>query len=144
MSDTTKLHEALMGLLNKHSAENGSNTADFILAEYLLGCLRAFDAAVNAREVWYDRAKVVEGEPLRVLLPLPEDAKFPWSDRTAQFGRGDRVWHPRYGVGTVGYIQHPDEPYAAVVVHFDQHPSNYGHAVKVGETVNRSRPQEGK
>jgi hypothetical protein len=35
--------------INFHSAENGSNTPDFILAEYLLGCLAAFDKAVQMR-----------------------------------------------------------------------------------------------
>jgi hypothetical protein len=37
------------------SAENGSNTPDFILAQYLTSCLAAFDEAVNAREKWYGR-----------------------------------------------------------------------------------------
>lgn len=41
--------------LNRNSAENGSNTPDFILADYLRGCLSAFDAAVSAREAWYGR-----------------------------------------------------------------------------------------
>jgi hypothetical protein len=42
-------------LLNKESRENGSNTPDFLLAEYLMECLTAFDKAVNAREGWYGR-----------------------------------------------------------------------------------------
>lgn len=41
--------------INCASAENGSNTPDFILAEYLTSCLSAFDAAVNRREQWYGR-----------------------------------------------------------------------------------------
>jgi hypothetical protein len=41
--------------LNIDSAENGSNTPDFILAEYLTACLAAFDHAVNQRAVWYGR-----------------------------------------------------------------------------------------
>jgi len=41
--------------INCNSAENGSNTPDFILAEYLTNCLASFDAAVNAREAWYGR-----------------------------------------------------------------------------------------
>lgn len=39
--------------LNSACAENASNTPDFILAQYLLGCLDAFDAAVKARDKWY-------------------------------------------------------------------------------------------
>ena len=40
-------------LINKHSREQDSNTPDFILAEYLMGCLSAFEVASNRREVWY-------------------------------------------------------------------------------------------
>jgi len=42
-------------LLNSRSMEQGSNTPDFILADYLLRCLQAFDAAVLRREQWYGR-----------------------------------------------------------------------------------------
>lgn len=42
-------------LLNKYSVENGSNTPDFIVAQYLLHCLQAFNSAVNRRETWYGR-----------------------------------------------------------------------------------------
>jgi hypothetical protein len=49
------LREALQRAVNAHSAENGCNTPDFILAEYLEGCLAAFDHAVNARSDWYGR-----------------------------------------------------------------------------------------
>lgn len=45
----------LASLLNRHSKENGSGTPDFILAEYLFGCLTHFNAAVNRREAWYGR-----------------------------------------------------------------------------------------
>ena len=47
--------EDLTSLINRHSAENGSNTPDFILAKYLGGCLDAFNAAVSDRERWYER-----------------------------------------------------------------------------------------
>ena len=39
--------------INRNSAENGSNTPDFILAEYLTDCLTAFDRAVTLRCRWY-------------------------------------------------------------------------------------------
>lgn len=42
-------------LINKHSLENGSDTPDFILANYLTKCLEAFDTALVARERWYGR-----------------------------------------------------------------------------------------
>lgn len=40
-------------VLNMHSAENASNTPDFILAQYLVACLDAFNAATTARQIWY-------------------------------------------------------------------------------------------
>jgi len=45
-------------LINRHSLENGSNTPDFILAEYILESLRAFDRTVNARENWYKKDEI--------------------------------------------------------------------------------------
>ena len=45
----------LQHLLNKFSIENGSNTPDFMLANYLVDCLKTFDSIVNAREQWYGR-----------------------------------------------------------------------------------------
>ncbi len=56
-------------LINSYSKENGSDTPDFILAEYLDDCLRAFDTAVARRAEWYGvrkdeiRARV-EGQQL--------------------------------------------------------------------------------
>ena len=42
--------EELEQLINKHSMENGSDTPDFILAEYLTDCLKSYGRAVQARE----------------------------------------------------------------------------------------------
>ncbi len=53
--DVSTLHSEIEITINRHSAENGSNTPDFILAEYLVACLAAFDGAVNRRSDWYGR-----------------------------------------------------------------------------------------
>ena len=45
----------LAWLINKYSVENESNTPDFILAQYLRGCLAAFTIASQQREQWYGR-----------------------------------------------------------------------------------------
>ena len=45
----------LEGLINRHSMENGSDTPDFMLANYLIACLDAFDEATRRREQWYGR-----------------------------------------------------------------------------------------
>lgn len=58
----------LRHLLNSVSAENESNTPDFILAEYLGKCLDAFNSAVIARDKWYDeksKPKIVATEKLK-------------------------------------------------------------------------------
>ena len=53
MDDITKDFEVVV---NRHSAENTSNTPDFILAEYLYDCLVAFDIAIRKRTEWYKEA----------------------------------------------------------------------------------------
>lgn len=47
--------DALQTLINQYSAENGSNTPDFILANFVFKALINFDDAVNHREKWYGR-----------------------------------------------------------------------------------------
>jgi hypothetical protein len=47
------LLEELTTLLNSFSRENESNTPDFILANFMLSCLVAFEKASNQRENWY-------------------------------------------------------------------------------------------
>lgn len=51
----TTFEQDLISLINKHSMENSSNTPDFILTQYIMACLLAFDTAVQQRESWYDR-----------------------------------------------------------------------------------------
>lgn len=43
----------LSNLINRHSQENGSNTPDFILAEYIQACLDNFNKTTKARDKWY-------------------------------------------------------------------------------------------
>lgn len=62
-----KLREEIQHAINRTSAENGSNTPDFILAEFLTDCLASYDKAVKAREKWYGR----EPKPSEIQLPAP-------------------------------------------------------------------------
>jgi hypothetical protein len=48
--------DELRSLINQHSLENGSDTPDYILAEYLSNCLAAFEVATVERESWYGRS----------------------------------------------------------------------------------------
>lgn len=52
LEETTSLERELASVLNKHSAENGSNTPDFILAEYLISCLKAYNVATKSCRAW--------------------------------------------------------------------------------------------
>jgi len=45
--------EELETLINKYSVENDSNTPDFLLAEYLIGCLAAYSVTCLKRDTWY-------------------------------------------------------------------------------------------
>lgn len=49
------LKQELTSLLNRYSLENGSDTPDFILAQYLLRCLETFNHTIRAREQWHGR-----------------------------------------------------------------------------------------
>ena len=53
-----ELRKQIEQVINSTSSENGSDTPDFILAEYLTDCLTAFDKATIAREKWYGRVNV--------------------------------------------------------------------------------------
>ncbi len=54
---TATLEERIRVVLNQASAEGESNTPDFILAGYLVGCLDEFNAAVNARALWHGNTR---------------------------------------------------------------------------------------
>lgn len=45
----------LAELINRYSRENESNTPDFMLAEYLIMCLSAFNKTIRHREEWHER-----------------------------------------------------------------------------------------
>lgn len=51
----------LKALLNKYSKENGSNTPDFLLADYLVECLKIFDSITNERTAWYHDSHKADG-----------------------------------------------------------------------------------
>ena len=58
----------LAALLNRYSMESrGGDTPDFILADYLIGCLDTFNATMQRRESWYGRGK--EEGPVEVGVP---------------------------------------------------------------------------
>jgi hypothetical protein len=55
-------HKELTALINKHSMESRSgDTPDFLLADYLLNCLKIFDGVVKRRDAWYSFKSMTEG-----------------------------------------------------------------------------------
>lgn len=55
-SDTKKAFvDKITEVINYHSKENGSDTPDFILAQYLNGCLNNWNKSVKAREKYYSK-----------------------------------------------------------------------------------------
>lgn len=65
-----KFRKELERLINKYSIESGSDTPDFILADYLVGCLDAYNEAVKSREKWYGREKKELSVGLSDVLPF--------------------------------------------------------------------------
>lgn len=55
---TENFRKRLESLINEFSLENGSDTPDFLLSEYLIKCLDVFDEIVSKREVWYGRKNI--------------------------------------------------------------------------------------
>lgn len=53
-SRSLAFEKALENLINEYSKEDESNTPDFLLAQYIMGCLGAYNRAVKARDIWYD------------------------------------------------------------------------------------------
>lgn len=48
----------LSDLINRHSMENGSDTPDFILAQYMNDCLSAFNYATLKRDAWHQNSVI--------------------------------------------------------------------------------------
>jgi len=67
------LETELAEVLNRHSMENGSNTPDFVLADFLVRSINAFNVGVNMRTQWHGRNDAPGHEianPLRVMHTL--------------------------------------------------------------------------
>jgi hypothetical protein len=54
--NNTDFVKELTALLNRACRENESNTPDYILAEYLMDSLDAYDKATSKRDEWHGRA----------------------------------------------------------------------------------------
>lgn len=70
MNRPLAFQQELEALINRHSQENGSDTPDFILAQYLTDCLVAWNEGMQLREKWYGREI---HSPATSLPPQPSD-----------------------------------------------------------------------
>jgi hypothetical protein len=61
--------DELEHLLYKHGIDQKMTTPDFILAEYLVNCLHAWQTALGHRETWRTRRTTVQGTA--AWLPEP-------------------------------------------------------------------------
>lgn len=53
-----ELKKEIASVINRHSLENGSNTPDFMLADYMLGCLTVYENTLRSREEWFGRKRM--------------------------------------------------------------------------------------
>lgn len=60
-----EFQQELRELINRYSEENKSNTPDYILSQYLIDCLNAFDTAANLRDTWYGDCSMPEEKPIK-------------------------------------------------------------------------------
>ena len=59
------MEKQLAGLVNETSRESDSDTPDFVLAEFMMASLDAFEVAVNKREAWYGRPHDAASDAMR-------------------------------------------------------------------------------
>lgn len=86
----TEFRAKLEALINAESMENGSDTPDFILAEYLTDMLEVFDRTVRAREKWYGR--VPEKIPSYEAPPAPQPGRIQCDGCQRLFLRDAGAW----------------------------------------------------
>ena len=75
-----KFTKELETLVNRFSLENKSNTPDFILAEFMVHCLAAFEATSLRRESWFGVSlDIARGWEEKVMQAIGE-ASMCWSN----------------------------------------------------------------
>ena len=78
------LREGLRKLLNENSAENGSNTPDWILSDFLYNVLKELNGAVNKRASWYGRR---DGPGQRNFASIEESNEKALTDAPAEMAK---------------------------------------------------------
>lgn len=76
----SELEKKLTDLINSESRENDSNTPDFILSEFMVACLDAFELTSNKREVWFGVHLDILNDWKKLILTAMGEASMCWSD----------------------------------------------------------------
>ena len=102
--DAKDFRQELRELINGHSLENGSNTPDFVLANFLVRCLGAFDEAAVARkrscgglspsEALYGFAAWITTRKKQVVASSKDDAGV-WARLVDEFCKENSLAPPR-------------------------------------------------
>lgn len=82
MAVGSDLEKRLQGVINSTCRENESNTPDFILSEFMMGCLVAFEAASNKREKWFGVHLDIMNDWENLIKKAIGEASMCWSEPT--------------------------------------------------------------
>ncbi len=80
MNDREKLIGGIAGKINEACRENDSNTPDFLLGEYLVNCLEAFELINNRREGWYGVYLDILNTWKELIMVAIGEASMCWSE----------------------------------------------------------------
>ncbi len=78
--DVSEIESGIAGVINSLCRENDSNTPDFILGEFMVGCLDAFELASNKREVWFGVHLDILNDWEKLVMEALGEASMCWSE----------------------------------------------------------------
>ena len=74
------LEKKLADIINIACRENDSNTPDFLLAEFMMNCLGAFELTSNKREVWFGVHLDILNDWQEKIMQAIGEASMCWSE----------------------------------------------------------------
>uniref|UniRef100_A0A6M3KCB3 Uncharacterized protein n=2 Tax=viral metagenome TaxID=1070528 RepID=A0A6M3KCB3_9ZZZZ len=80
VQEKVELEKGLSVLINRVSRENDSNTPDFLLAEFMMSCLDAFELTSNKREVWFGVTLDILNNWEELIMTAIGEASMCWTE----------------------------------------------------------------
>jgi hypothetical protein len=74
------LEHKIADVINSSCRENYSNTPDYILADFMVRCLQAFEIASNNREDWFGVHLDILNDWNRLIMEAIGEASMCWSE----------------------------------------------------------------